>query len=82
MASDDNLLAWGGLLVAGLGTVFLGIQALKTIAVTKELDLVACPNCGQPFDDNLVQGFSPGKYSRVRLDRLRTFPRCWYTWIP
>lgn len=77
MAKDD-LLAWGGILVAGLGTVFLGIQALKAIALVKEP--VACPNCGQPFDASRVQGFSPGKYVRARIDRLRTCPRCWYTW--
>lgn len=80
MASNDNLLAWGSLVVAGLGAMFMGVQALKALKAVVPKEIIACPNCGQPFDVSLVQGFSPGKYPLMRLDRRRTCPRCWYTW--
>jgi len=68
VASND-LLAWGSLVVAGLTTAFIGLQALKTVAVT---ELVTCPNCAQSFDAK--------KFHVVLGKRKITCPRCWYTW--
>lgn len=77
--ADDETLAWVSLLVGALGTVFLGIRALKiATSVAISTGLAVCPNCGQPFDASLVQGFSPGKYPRLS-NGVVTCPRCWFT---
>lgn len=86
MANDETL-AWVGLLVGALGTIFMGISALKVASarlvtakaqVTGFTEPVVCPNCGQRFDASLAQGFSPGKYLRL-YNGLVTCPRCTFT---
>lgn len=76
----DVTLEWATFIVSALGTVFMGIGALKQVAArlvvadAKVVGLrepVICPNCGQPFD----AWFFP------RIDGYRkvTCPRCSYT---
>ena len=79
----DETLGWATFIVAALSAVFIGITALKQVTVAKTQaiglrKLVTCPNCGQPFDASLVQGFSPGKYLRL-YNGLVTCPRCTFT---
>ena len=77
MAKNDETLAWGALIVGALGTVFMGINAIKA-KISVGQSMAICPNCDQPFDVSLVQGFSPGKYLRL-YNGLVTCPRCRFT---
>lgn len=83
--SADETLAWLTFISGSLGTVFMGISAIKAIAMRAGAvgltEYVVCPNCGQPFDASKVQGFSPGKYLRTTTYGRRrvTCPRCRHT---
>lgn len=75
--ADDEALAWASFLVTALGTVFMGISALKGISAriaAAKANIVGlrepllCPNCGQPFDT--------WAFPRVNGRRTVTCPRC------
>lgn len=66
---NDETLQWVTLLVTALGTIFMGLSALKEAEpVTAEV----CPNCGQPFDTT--------EFPVVAGRKLVTCPRCRYTY--
>lgn len=66
---SNETLEWVSLLVAALGTVFMGLGALKQIQAARA---EVCPNCGQPFDI--------AKFPVVAGRKVVSCPRCSYTY--
>ena len=82
MANAEDELAWAGFIVTALGTVFMGIQALKSVAAKLRAELsgeVVCPNCGQPFSRQSFYSDEKAFPLTVGGKRFVSCPRCWYT---
>ena len=86
MVKKDDI-AVGTFIITGLGTIFLGIQALKAVAAKAHLESgtrlepgeFACPNCGQPFSRQSFRSRIKQFPLTISGKHIVTCPRCWYT---